>query len=166
MNIKVVERAGTCIRNMLPGLTEKECSNDSEQCFIHKNGGKGNCRVEGVVYKSECLTCQTQGLKSMYFGETSRSGFQRGKQHQEAIKQPHRNRHNAFGKHISEYHQENGNAQFKTSIIGHFKRPMQRQISEGVHIYRYKSQCDILMNSKTDHFQPAVARVHITNTIE
>ena len=40
----------------------------------------------------------------------------------------------------------------------------QNLLSEGVEIYRAKP--DIMMNSKCDHYQPAVGRVVITNTIQ
>ena len=185
MKIKVVERKGISLRDILPGLKEECCGNDKEKCFIHMNDGRGNCRTEGVVYKSECLTCLTKGpdtvppdkvnkikkqpgVKSIYIGETSRSGYQRGTQHQKAIKKPNtkQNRKNAFGKHINEFHKGNKNVKFKTSVIGSFQRPMQRQIAEGVNIYRSKPKCDILMNSKMDYYKPAIARVNITNNID
>ena len=52
MKIKVVERAGVSIRSKLPGLVEDmESQHDESKCFVHSNGGKGNCRIEGVVYR-------------------------------------------------------------------------------------------------------------------
>ena len=185
LKVKVVERAGVSVKNLLPGLQEEDqCNNSRSECFIHRNGGKGNCRQEGVVYQSQCMICETKGpssiptdggnrnkiekkpgVKSIYVGETSRSGFQRGRQHMEAVQEPTKHRNNAFAKHMLEYHHGKKNVVFKTSIVGQFKRPMERQICEGVNIYRVKTECDVLMNSKMDHFQPAVARVRISNQL-
>ena len=105
------------------------------------------------------------GIKSIYVGETSRSSFYRGRQHMEAIENPTTHTDNAFAKHMLDYHQGESNVLFKTSVISAFKRPMERQICEGVNIYRRKEECDVLMNSKMDHFQPAVARIRISNSL-
>ena len=67
MKIKVVEKAGVSIRSKLPGLVENmECQHDKSKCFVHRNGGKGNCRVEGVVYKGQCLTCKEKGPTTLH----------------------------------------------------------------------------------------------------
>ena len=145
------------------------------------NGGKGNCRAEGEVYRGEYLTCREKGptstitkdgnmktidrvpgTKSVYIGETSRSAFTRGRQHMNALKNPKRHTENAFCKHIIECHKgDRSKVKFKVDVISQFKKPMERQICEGVEIFRAK--CDILMNSKIDHYQPAVGRVTVTN---
>ena len=104
LDIKVVKKAGIKIGKVLPGLKGKEdCGR--EDCFVHTTGGKGNCDRESVVYKGTCLTCRDEGKNSVYIGETSRSGYVRGKQHLEAIREYHRNGNNAFGKHIGEEHE-------------------------------------------------------------
>jgi hypothetical protein len=36
----------------VPGLqVERECR--EEQCFLHRSGGRGDCRREGAVYRGE-----------------------------------------------------------------------------------------------------------------
>ena len=188
MNIKVVERAGISLAKKLPGLQEEEeCQNKKENCIIHKHGGKGNCRASGVVYRGECIACKTRGptsvltkegcfrmipkqdrkpgTTSVYIGESGRSAFVRGKEHLNALEDPENNMSNAFCKHIRENHKrDNESIDFKVDIIGIYKKPLERQISEGVEIYRAKPY--ILMNSKCDHYQPAVGRVVITNSIK
>ena len=169
IRIKVVEKAGISLKQLLPGLREKkECTNIREKCFIHKNDGIGNCRQESVVYQSTCTECKKKGVRSIYTGETCRTGFYRGKQHMEAIDDPGNHKDNGFAKHILEYHTGKKNISFKTSIIGTFKRPMERQICEGVNIYqcKNKNKCDILINSKMDFYQPAVSRVTISNNLD
>ena len=49
------------------------------------------------------------------------------------------------------------------SLVKQFKKPLERQIWEGVEIH--KANVDLLMNSKLDHYQPAVGRMVITNQV-
>ena len=47
--------------------------------------------------------------------------------------------------------------EFKMEVLGHFNKPVERQVCEGVYIHTDPS--DVVMNSKLDHFLPAVSRV-------
>ena len=179
-----MERAGISMRSQLPGMRDKPC--ERENCFIHTSGGKGNCRVEGVVYQGTCMTCKDKGptskvdrngyvkrierqseMNSVYYGETSRNGYVRGAQHMAALRNPDRQKDNAFVKHIKEYHQgDEGPVRYKMNIVKAFKRPLERQIWEGVEIHgTHGPHKRILMNSKLDHYQPAVGRIIISNEV-
>ena len=121
IDIKIVEKARVKIGKILPGLKGKEgCGR--EDCFIHTTGGKGDCNRENVVYKGTCLTCKDKGKTSVYIGETSRSGYVRGRQHLEAIKDYSRNGNNAFGRHIGEEH-GGEETELKRDIIKCFRTP-------------------------------------------
>ena len=85
ISIKIVEKAGIKIGSLLPGLKENEDCGRGD-CFIHSSGGKGNCDRESVVYRGQCVTCRNMGRESLYVGESSRSGYVRGKQHMDAIR--------------------------------------------------------------------------------
>ena len=183
VDIKVVERAGITIRDKMPGLREKDCQNEEEKCFIHNNGGTGNCRVESIVYKAVCNMCKEkgpsskrdkdgnirrlnerkEGTRSVYIGETSRTAFQSGLQHLYALRKPKAHRDNALCKHIIECHQGDKakDIKFKVDIVKSFKSPFERQIWEGVEIHGCER--DIIMNSKQDHYQPVVGRMIVTN---
>ena len=50
---------------------------------------------------------------------------------------------------------------FQVDVVIGFKRPMCRQIWEGVEIHTAKT--DVLMNSKLDHYLPAVGRMVVTH---
>ena len=39
------------------------------------------CTGEGINYTLECLPCRKNGVKRWYYGESSRSPYQRGKEH-------------------------------------------------------------------------------------
>ena len=103
ISIKVVEKAGRKIRELLPGLKgKKNCGR--EDCIIHTSGGNGNCNKEGVVYKAQCMSCEADGKSSIYIGESSKSVYVRGRQHLAATRDPDRNASNAFAKHLREHH--------------------------------------------------------------
>ena len=44
-----------------------------------------SCTGEGTNYSIECLTCRQEGKRRIYFGETSRSPYQRGSEHQKEV---------------------------------------------------------------------------------
>ena len=155
LDIKVVEKAGVKLGKLLPGLKGKEeCGR--VDCFVHTSGGKGNCNRESVVYKGTCLTCRDKGKRSVYVGETSRSGYIRGRQHIEAIKDHRKHGNNAFAKHIEEEH-GGRKTEFRMDIVKHLRTPLERQVSEGVEIARAKA--DLILNSKLDYFQPGMKRI-------
>ena len=64
IKIRIVERAGTKLKYLLPGLKDSsECN--ASKCFLHSNGNtKGDHDAEGVVYKATCATCQDSGPSS------------------------------------------------------------------------------------------------------
>ena len=39
------------------------------------------CTKESINYTVECITCQLEGRRRIYWGESSRSGYQRGQDH-------------------------------------------------------------------------------------
>ena len=45
------------------------------------------CTREGVVYALECRSCRNKGLRRQYISETSRSGFQRAKEHKREVEE-------------------------------------------------------------------------------
>ena len=71
---------------------------------------------------------------------------------------------NAFVKHALEYHAGEV-PQYKLSVMGSFPKPLERQVWEGVMIRRSEQEDGVLMNSKLDHYAPAVGRVVISNAV-
>ena len=71
---------------------------------------------------------------------------------------------NAFVKHIELYHKgEEDSVRYEVDVIKSFKKPMERQICEGVKIQN--NEADIKMNSKQDHYKPAVGRMIMTYNV-
>ena len=46
-----------------------------------------SCTSEGANYSLECLTCRRQGGRRIYYGETSRSTYQRGVEHTREVRE-------------------------------------------------------------------------------
>jgi len=165
LRIKVVERAGRKIRSILPGLKENlECGR--EKCMIHYAGGRGNCNKEGIVCEGMCIECKNSGKRSIYVGETGRSAYTRGRQHMDAMDNPESYKSNAFVKHMVEEH-DSRVVDFKVNVMGSYRKPLERQVREGVEIWR--TEADTVMNSKMDHYQPVMRRVtfaHILDQME
>ena len=65
MKIKVIERVGTKISAQLKTKYNNEARcRSTTQCIVHRNGGKGDCNKENVVYKGTCLKCKESGHSS------------------------------------------------------------------------------------------------------
>ena len=186
IKVRVVERAGTKIRHLLPGLQHSDQCNQ-KKCFLHSSGGTGNHNAESIVYRANCVTCLEQGPSSKpdadgvaqpiaerkpgttayYVGESGRSILFRGEQHLNAIENPTSHQDNAFVKHAAEHHLGEV-PEYKMSLVGQFPKTLERQVWEGVLIRRGESTSKktILMNSKLDHYAPAVGKVTISNALD
>ena len=46
-----------------------------------------SCTGEGANYCIECLTCRQEGRRRLYLGETSRSPYQRGAEHEKEVRE-------------------------------------------------------------------------------
>ena len=82
--VKVVERNGDRIEHLLvkvDPLGDPLCQRP--ECFSCKTTDKdqGKCRQTNIVYRIQCNPCNTLGSKVNYWGETSRSAFERGAEH-------------------------------------------------------------------------------------
>ena len=190
IKVKVVERAGVKLQHMLPGLPEaKEC--EKKKCFMHLTGGKEDHLKEGAVYRGDCMTCKEvgpgsypnpdregevvlvgqadkrPGTKSSYWGETGRSILVRGAQHLDSLEKPEQHTDNAFVKHSKEYHNEQNveDVKFKLTLVDTYAKAMEREVCEGVVIRRGEAEVDIVMNSKLDHYAPAVGRMVISSGV-
>ena len=60
------------------------------------------CFRENLVYKISCDECSLKDVKAHYYGETSRTGFLRGKEH--CYGHEHKLEENALTKHDEIHH--------------------------------------------------------------
>ena len=156
--IKIIERSGTKIRDMLhrkDPFRERQC--ERPDCFVCSSGGKtkGGCNKENIKYSIECTeNCRK---KDIYHGETSYSAYTRGKEHLE--KYNNRDSTSALHNHCINEHQGN-RVKFQMNVTGTFHRdPTLRQISEGIDIE--DTPQERLMNTRNEWNTPLVPQAVI-----
>ena len=110
MNIRVIEKSGTKLKNELfkPDLRAGEpCGipNCIMDMVRDEEGGQRGCchHKAGALYKAVCTLCEKEGTTAEYFGESGSSGYTRGLEHLAAVRndQPSKS---ALAKHLREYH--------------------------------------------------------------
>ena len=98
---------------------------------------------QSVTYQIECGHCKEQGKETKYFGESARSGFQRGLEHYKALQ-------NEDGKSplVKHWKEEHGSQEwaFQMKIMASHKTPLLRQATEGYNISTFKG--NLILNSK------------------
>ena len=62
-----------------------------------------DCQKEGVVYQISCEECDQEGRSALYIGETSRTPYLRGLEHQAALRLE--DEESPLVKHVLKYHQ-------------------------------------------------------------
>ena len=157
--IKMVERGGTTLKNILsrsnPWARDGCERQDCLPCRGERGKG-GNCQQEGVVYRISCQECSKRMIRSEYTGETSRTGYLRGREHLDGLDK--KKEDNPLWKHCAVVH--NGEkVSFKMKIVRSHKTPLTRQIHEAVEI-NYSSAANV-MNSKGEWNGAKIPRVVI-----
>ena len=133
-------------------------------CYLCEGGaGVASHTRSGVHYSAVCSLCAEKGVSAVYNGESGRSGYYRTKQHKSDIINCRTT--NAFAKHLEIYHKEAVGKpevfKFKSERV--YKKCLDRQVAEGVAISN--SDCQILLNSRSEYHQPAVTRVTTTREV-
>ena len=164
LRIRVVERGGRKLCNMFSApLNHTSCG--QPDCFAELDGssstslGAQHDRA-GAVYNVKCRVCAS----SEYWGETGHSGYTRGNEHLNDIRL-RRTEKSALARHLEQHHPEDvGNPTlFNFTVKRTFKKPMYRQIMEGVKIRN--SQAEELMNSRDEWVPPATVRAMWSNQL-
>ena len=81
-------------------------------------GGGGIYRRENVTYSLQCNSCLQQGVPKVYWGESSRTLLQRGKEHWSAY--VGKSDASVLHKHETEHHQ-NVPAEWKMKVYNSYK---------------------------------------------
>ena len=160
--VKVVERGGESIRDRLCrnnpwGSTR--CERD--KCIIcphSKEGRGGMCRREGVVYKITCSKCEEGGVRAEYWGETARTGFERGEEHLAGLESQYEK--NSLWKHSLLHHNGTlGLEDLRMEIVESHRSPLNRQVHEGVELDT--NRADLILNSKSEWNHCRIPRIMI-----
>jgi hypothetical protein len=117
-----------------------------------------NCKQASILYESSCQICnkdtkgkeEASGRMGIYYGETSRSLFERSKEHFKDAADFSEGSH--IIKHwLTSHEEEEKCPDFKFRIVG-------RQVSEAVMIHYSK---DILLNSKNEYNSNCLTRLTV-----
>ena len=101
-----------------------------------------------------------------FYAQSGESGWNvvyRMNEHEDAIKS--KNLNNGMAKHLAIYYpdKQGDPDNFVYSSIATFKKCLEREVSEGLAISN--SKANIIMNSKSEHHQPAVHRTTVTREV-
>ena len=118
----------------------------------------GTCRTLNPVYRLSCIDCATNGKTIQYIGESSRSFWDRSRDHQQALETA--NQKYAVVKHWLQDHSQQEPPKFKFEIISSHQTAIARQISEGLEIE--KADPLTLINGKGEYGSNSIPRFKMT----
>ena len=162
-NIRVAEMAGMAgmaLSRLLPRANPwgtRDCGR--YDCPVCDQGDEKmqNCKQRNILYESSCKLCQVDGKtagklddevgnKGVYLGETSRSMYERGKEHRRDGKNKAEDSHQ--WKHWALEHPEiEGDPQLRLKVDSSYSDPLTCQLAESVRIDRRGSD---ILNSKSE----------------
>ena len=107
----------------------------------------GSCGGKNVTYWIGCKTCKVKGVKAEYYGETSRTLWDRTEDHLSLLRR--KSDQSTLLKHWEEAHGDmEEQPEYSFNLMGRHGSALERQLKEALAISR--SEVDILMNTKTE----------------
>ena len=149
---------------------EERC--DRPECLLCQTNpeGVGRCRTTNIVYKTTCRRCEEKGVNTEYWGESARSGYQRGSEHSTDLRDGRESSHMA--RHLAMAHSEVdlGDPEmrvaelgFKMKIHKKFKYPMDRQLCEAIKIARAGGLgAPNIMNAKEEYSRCLISQIEMS----
>ena len=81
--LKIVERSGKQVRREFCKSNPWAGSHcQRSNCLVCQQEGGGDCKKRGILYKTTCNQCKGTDKEASYIGESARSGYERGLNHQ------------------------------------------------------------------------------------
>ena len=161
--VKIVERAGQPLKRILHKSNPwegEDCGRDNCLLCISQSGTDEkphSCKKRNVVYQTTCRQCKSDGREATYFGESSRSAFERGSEHLDSYASLRVDSH--MLKHNLLVHGDLQNVEFEMKILKEHQSAIQRQVHEAVVTHYYKGKC--LMNSKSEFSRCRIPRLTV-----
>ena len=156
--VKIVEKAGRSLKSILVRSDLRpEDSCGREKCLAcEEEKGRGRCKQRSVTYQTSCRACQEAGNKSVYIGESARSVYERGLEHQDDYRTEKEESH--MISHAKESHSEEERPKFSLKVLKSHKTPLYRQVHEAVLIAKYQP---IALNSKLEYNRCLLPRLGV-----
>ena len=160
--VRITEQAGMALSRLLPS-TNPWGPGDCQRldCVICRQQDEvpQDCRRRNILYENECQVCKVEMKdqektslsqrdgKGISIGESSRSLYERGKEHQRDRDAREEDSHQV--KHWKLDHPEHESPhKFKFKMIISFQDPLTRQLAESVRIEKGGSQ---ILNSRSEY---------------
>jgi hypothetical protein len=170
--VRVAEAAGTPLSVLLPSTNPwgpMDCQRDDCVTCKQDDERRIDCRRRNILYESECMVCaaskpvQKDGKvdmkdgKGVYVGESSRSIYERAKEH-DADKEKNSEESHQIKHWLSSHEELLAPPKFKFKLVKSFKDPLTRQLSEAVRIELRGSE---ILNSKSEYSRCRVPRLTV-----
>ena len=171
--VKLVERSGKMLKRMLQ-ITDPEGNSSCQRptCLVCCNAvdekDVGKCRKRNITYQTTCQQCKAVGKKVNYYGESSRTAFERGHEHWKDLEGEKEDSH--MWKHVSTEHAEAEKEKviFSMKVMKNHKSALQRQVHEAILIELHEGEP--VMNSKGEYNRCTLPRLSVmfgeSNTTE
>ena len=172
-NIKVVERAGSTMKGKFPlnALWEgSQCPR--EDCVTCQQGAEflPSCTRRNILYENFCGACNPSAAKkgpvkevkegppSVYIGESSRSLYERSREHHAQLRSGAEDSH--MRKHVEEHHAPGEQVKWFMRPVSYHRTALRRQIAEAVRIRRRGGEGAVL-NSKSEYERCSIPRLTV-----
>ena len=156
--VKIVEKGGRTLKNTLHKSnpwTGGFCGR--KDCLPCMTGDeKGDCMKRNIVYETNCIRCKENGKESIYVGESARTSYERGKEHQDDYQKEKADSH--MEKHAQTEHPGEGKPPFAMKIVKTHFSAFSRQIHEAV---RIRSRAAVALNSKGQYNRCQLPRLTV-----
>ena len=133
--IKIVEKTGTKLKDVLTSnnpWAKEPCGRID--CLVCTRGdvkGRGGCKIRNVTYVTRCLACSGRGDDSKYYGESSRTAYERGCEHAKDYQEESEESH-MFKHQVLDHPEEETKPLFEMRIARQHKSAFERQVHEAV----------------------------------
>ena len=169
--IKVVERTGPTLRSQFPlGSLWEGTGCERIDCITCTQGAEmiPNCTKSSILYENVCLTCNPgakerrplvevrNDVPSLYIGESSRSIYERSREHWADWRGKKGSSH--IMKHQEQAHSLEEEPRFIMRVVRSYRTALSRQIGEAVRIRRRGGEGGIL-NSKAEYSRCRITRL-------
>ena len=146
--VKIIERAGSSVKSILvkPNPWQDQSCGRGKCIACMQDKGKGQCKTRSITYQTWCQECQLKGVDSVYIGESARSYFERGLEHQQDYSAKKEESH--MHEHAVEMHAHEAPPTFGMKVLQKHRTPLYRQLHEAVLIARSRS---VLLNAKSEY---------------
>ena len=160
--VKIVEKSGKMLKSILhrPNpMAGENCQRPN--CLVCSHGGeeaRSNCRQRNVSYRTDCLECKIVGKEAFYLGESSRTAFERGVEHNGDFETEKEDSH-MFKHQIIEHGDLERKVKFSMKVLRSHKSAFHRQIHEAVIIEMNETKN--LLNSKSEYSRCRIPRLSV-----